>query len=104
VKYAAALLLLGVAGCAGQPTSSVTLQQAMIDTVDAIEAANKEAAAKGAIPGLEPCSLTASFSVSSSGTVGKSLSLGVGAPLPVAGATLGGSGTAGTSGSNTVGN
>lgn len=96
-----------VAGCAIGPTSSpeanrITLQQAMVSTVDAIEAANKEAAKAGYLPGFQPCSLTAVFSINDAGTVTNQLTLGAGGT--VSGATLGAQGHGEVGNNHTVGN
>jgi hypothetical protein len=88
-----AVIVLALAGCSQNrvpvEANAITLSQAMRDTVDAIYDARAEGILKareagGANLGYFPCTITAVFNISATGTVSNKLALGVSGGPPAA--------------------
>jgi hypothetical protein len=74
-KICVAAVVLALSGCSLISTSStqpVSLQTALVQTVDALSAAHAEVETEGVV-GYYPCTLSASFNVASATSVGGSL-------------------------------
>ena len=82
----ATLLALLLAGCNNQPDvqPTISLSQAMIETVDALAAARAEGQAKQTSLGYYPCSVQAVYNISATLTKDNKVGLGVSGGPPAA--------------------
>jgi hypothetical protein len=75
------------AGCAVQNVvdpGTVTLERALVDTVDALAAAHAESVKRGTNFGFYGCSVTAVYNISASATQNNKITLGAaGPPVPI---------------------
>jgi hypothetical protein len=78
------LLSLACAACTSAPDrvvaepNKISLQSALVDTVDALNAAYDRARSDGGRPiGFYPCTLSATFNISATGTADNKLAVGV---------------------------
>ena len=106
-----ALASIMLCGCAATQSVSdpnaITLEHALVDTVDALKAANYEAKRNGEFYGYYGCSVTAVYNISASGTQDNKITLTGSAPatqvVPIAlGGTFSSEATASGTRGNTV--
>ena len=110
LKYMSGVLsLMMLSGCIGnqpdvQPT--ISLEQALIDTVDALAAAKAEGQLKKTNFGVYPCTVTAVYNISATRTVDNKVGIGLsgGPPAAIAPISLNLSGSNETTQASTRGN
>jgi hypothetical protein len=105
----AVAIATSLAGCAATQTVSdpntITLEHALVDTVDALNAAHAEALRNGRTFGFYGCSVTAVYNISATGTQDNKITLtGSGPPATVVPIAVGGTFSSESTASGTRGN
>jgi hypothetical protein len=102
------LLLAAVTGCATQqtvaPPSTISLEKAMVDTVEAMAATRKRGLELGTNFQLYACTVTAVFTISATQTVDNKIAIQASAGPPAIPASVGGSASSENSSIGTRGN
>jgi hypothetical protein len=102
--------IIALAGCTATPNvvepNQITLSQAMRDTVDALADAREEGRLRQTNLGFYPCTVTAVFNISATGTKDNKLAVGMtgGPPAAIAPVTLNVSGSSEATQTGTRGN
>ena len=109
ISVASSLIAPTLVGCAATQTVSdpntITLEHALVDTVDALNAAHAEALRNGRNFGFYGCSVTAVYNISATGTQDNKITVtGSGPPAAVIPVSIGGTFSSEATASGTRGN